>query len=62
MFRILCEVSGGVTGYRSATLKHNGVEMTFDTREDAQAECDRLMDRTNGNPHRTADFRYTVME
>lgn len=60
MFRILCEVSGGMTGYRSGYLKNNGREVEFETEAEAAAEAARLNEQMNGNPHRTANFRYTV--
>lgn len=60
MYKILCEVSGGVMGYRRAYLKDRGVEMMFNTRAQAQKYADKHNERANENPHRTADFRYTV--
>jgi hypothetical protein len=60
MYRILCEVSGGMTGYRSAYLKKDGQQVEFTTEAEAEAEAARLNKQMNGNPHRTADFRYTV--
>jgi len=60
MFRILCEVSGGVTGYRCAYLKKDGREIKFKTQAEAEAEAARLNERTNLNPYSTADFRYTI--
>jgi hypothetical protein len=62
-YRIFCEVYGGGTGHRSGWLKDTeGNAATFPTLEAAQAEAKRLSDRTNGNPHRTATFKYTVRE
>lgn len=61
MFTILCEVSGGVTGYRCALLKRDGVVQQFETREAAEAEAARLNKRMNG-PYASADFRYTAQE
>lgn len=60
MYKILCEVSGGVTGNRTTYLKDRGVEMKFSTRGQAQEHADRLMEARNGNPYRVANFRYTV--
>lgn len=57
-FRVLCEVSGGVTGYRVAYLKNAGEEIIFPNRETAEAEAARLTTQANG-PHKSADFRYT---
>jgi hypothetical protein len=59
-FQIWCEVSGGVTGHRQAWLKADGKIQQFDTEAEAQAEADRLQQATNGNPHRKANFSYTV--
>lgn len=59
-YRILCEVSGGVTGYRAAYLKDQGVEQVFDALEQAEAVAGNLNATKNSNPYRTADFRYTV--
>lgn len=63
MFIIACRVSGGVTGTRESVVKDGdkGVK-TFDTREEAQTEATRLMQQTNGNPYRTANFCYWVEE
>jgi len=60
-FRIFCEVSGGVTGYRYSYLKKWGKAMLFSTQEAAQAECDRLKKKMNG-PHARATFSYSVEE
>jgi len=50
-----------VTGYRSAYLKRDGIEVEFEDEADAKAEAGRLNERTNGNPYRTADFHYSVV-
>lgn len=60
MFRIWCEVWGGVTGSRAAWLKQNGEIADFATREAAEAEAARLNDRTKDNPR--ASFSYSVRE
>jgi len=62
MFGIWCEVSGGVTGYRCAWMKNNGVLGKFATRDEAEKEAHARNEKANGNPYRTADFRYTVRE
>jgi len=62
MFGIWCRVSGGVTGTREAWLKADGKVQLFDTREQAEEEAARLNKLNNGNPYRTADFRYTAQE
>ena len=59
---VMCMVSGGVTGTRTGQLKRNGVPMTFETREAAQAEASRLMAQNQGDRYRLADFRYWVEE
>ena len=62
-YGIFCEVSGGVTGYRCAWLKAgDGKERVFKNMETARAEARRLSEKTNGNPYRKADFRYSVRE
>lgn len=59
-YRILCRVSGGVTGTREAYLKgKEGREQIFSTRQEAEAEAKRLNERMN-NMHSSAYFRYTV--
>jgi hypothetical protein len=60
MFRILCRVSGGVTGTRTGYLKRNGKVVEFDIRETAQSEADRL--NAVKHEHTTASFSYTVEE
>jgi hypothetical protein len=62
MFQVMCKVSGGYTGTRTAVLKANGVERWFDTRVEAEIEAMRLNREMNGNPYRTADFQYWVIE
>lgn len=38
---VMCEVSGGVTGTRTGTLKSNGETRIFATREEAAEEVER---------------------
>jgi hypothetical protein len=59
-YNIQCTVSGGVTGFRQALLKKDGEIVVFETREEAQAECDRLL--ANLSPYRTAQFSYVPVE
>lgn len=59
---VMCRVSGGVTGTREAPLKANGEVRTFGTRAEAEGVATHLMRELNGNPHRTADFRYWAVE
>lgn len=61
-FQIWCRVSGGVTGTREAWLKSDDKIQQFDSEAEAQAEADRLLRTTNGNPHRTANFSYSVRQ
>lgn len=57
---IWCQVSGGVTGTRTSTLKgRDGQELHFATREEAQAEADRLT-RLTATVNSPANFRYWV--
>jgi hypothetical protein len=61
-YRIWCEVWGGATGHREDWLKDDGNVATFATREEAEAEAAQLNTSANGNPHRKANFSYTVRE
>jgi hypothetical protein len=58
-FRIFCEVSGGVTGYRCAYLKRKGIEEIYDDQLDAENDAAALSLKNNG-PNARATFRYTV--
>lgn len=60
MHRILCEVSGGITGHRVAYLKQRGVEVKFPTAAQAQTMANQLNEQANSHPYRTATYRYTV--
>lgn len=62
MFRIMCRVSGGVTGTREGLLMSKGIVRDFETKAEAEAEARRFNEQMNGNPHRVADFRYWVVE
>lgn len=55
---IRCQVSGGVTGTRSALLKSNGAIVSFASLEEAQTEANRLNEKMNG-PYSTAFFSYS---
>ena len=57
MYRILCKVSGGVTGTRYGHYKFNGEVQYFDTKEKAQQVADNLSKTANG-PHKTPHFSY----
>ncbi len=56
-FTIGCEVSGGVTGYRTSELKKDGEIMEFETR--AEAEKHLPKSRTT---ERGVTFRYWIRE
>ena len=60
-WKIYCEVSGGVTGYRAAWLKKDGKEQVFFVKAEAIVEAQRLNEKLNSNPFRTAEFKYTVI-
>jgi hypothetical protein len=61
MFRVLCEVWGGITGSREADLKANGKVQEFETWEEADKVAQELMKKMN-NPYAVAHFRYTAYE
>lgn len=62
-WKIWCQVSGGVTGYRAAWLKNgNGEEASFATREEAEREAAELTATANGGAYRTASFYYTARQ
>lgn len=56
-WRILCEVSGGITGYNQAYLKANGEECVFNKNEaiTRAGELTATMNKPNGR----AKFTYT---
>jgi hypothetical protein len=60
-WKIWCEVSGGVTGFRAGFLKANGREVIYTNEDDAIREASRLNTAMNDRPYRTADFKYTVL-
>lgn len=60
MYKIWCEVSGGITGYRTGFLKRAGKIHTFDNRDEAQQEVDRLTDKASKRIHGYADHKYSV--
>jgi hypothetical protein len=64
MFKVLCTVQGGVTGYRQAYLKgYNGVEKTFVTRDEAQLEASGLqIQKDNATWCNGARYTYRVVE
>lgn len=61
MYGIWCEVNGRM-GYRQSWLKRDDEVAEFLTKQDAEEEVERLNARMNGNPYRTASFRYSVEE
>jgi hypothetical protein len=60
-FLIMCQVSGGVTGFRQSPLKEDGQVRYFDTREEADTRAAHLNKEMN-NVHSVADFKYWVEE
>ncbi len=58
MYHVQCEVSGGVTGHRTALLKSEGKVVEFETFDAAKEEAGRLQKAANGRPHSTASFHY----
>lgn len=56
-YGVWCEVSGGVTGYRSAWLKSKGGVWTGNEGQ-AIRKAAELEAESNANPYRTAAFRY----
>lgn len=62
MFHVVCQVSGGVTGFRQGYLKDPGGDVIeFEFREAAEKEAHRLSEKMNSGV-RSADFRYWVEE
>lgn len=61
-FKILAQVSGGMTGMRQGFVKRDGEIQTWESRDAAQAEADRLNREMNRPPRNGATFRYTVVE
>ncbi len=60
MYRVFTEISGGVTGHRSAYMKHNDEEVRFETRELAEtyiAEC-----KASRSRYATFNQRYEIHE
>lgn len=58
---VMCQVSGGVTGFRQGPLKQGGVVRQYNTFEEADAEARHMMSTIGSNPHRTADYKYWAM-
>ena len=58
-YRILCEVSGGVTGYNASYLKIGGKPITFDDKGHAEEVALSHQAKANG-PYATASFKYSV--
>ena len=61
MFKIRCEVSGGVTGYRCGFMKdEHGKVQTFATAAEAEVVAAQAREAVKGNTRAT--FNYTVAE
>lgn len=59
-FVVLCEVSGGVTGYRQGLLREKGQTKLFPTMQAAEEEASKLRVSMGGG-HSLATFRYRAM-
>ena len=61
-FRILCEVSGGVTGNRSGYFKQKGVVVICHSRAEAKAWVEQLRSKAQSGADygNTANYCYTV--
>ncbi len=60
VFIVMCRISGGVTGTHEGPLKALGTIRRFETEDEAVAVAVRLDRDRNGDPRRTADYRYWV--
>jgi hypothetical protein len=63
MFVVRCQVSGGVTGTKTGTLRRGETICLFESREEAQEQADglnQINQRHNDSPFRTCEFRYWV--
>ena len=61
MYKIMCFVTGGRTGTRSALLKDGDSKpKEFTTRAEADAEASHL-NKTMNNKYSIASFKYTVV-
>lgn len=56
-FVVVCQVSGGVTGWRRGLLREKGQTVLFPTEEAAEARCKEL--RAKMGRGGWAEFRYT---
>jgi hypothetical protein len=61
-YQIRCEVSGGMTGYRTSMLKENDAVWETENEEEAKAKAKGLNKKMNSNPYSSASFNYTVEE
>jgi hypothetical protein len=59
-YKILCSVSGGVTGNRQAHLKENGRIWSTSDRDEAVRKAAQLNSAMN-NAYSTARFSYVVI-
>jgi len=59
-YGVWCEVWGGVTGTRSSWLQSNGEVWVFTNRREAEQQAMLYTRTIANNPHRKAEFRYTV--
>ena len=61
VWRVRCEVWGGVTGRRTGYLKNNGDYLWFSSLKEAQEEATR-MTLTSRSLGGTVNYRYTAEE
>jgi hypothetical protein len=59
-YHVMCRVSGGRSGTRTALLKDNGTVVVFNTYEEAQKEAHRLQ-RAMNTEYSVALFEYWVV-
>jgi hypothetical protein len=57
-WKIWCEVSGGITGFRAGFLKANGKEVIYTDEEEAKRQAQRLNEQMRLGK---ATFKYTVL-
>jgi hypothetical protein len=60
-YQILCQISGGITGYRQAMLKENDKVWETDDEQKARNKAKNLNGKTNDS-YSCASFSYSVQE
>ena len=61
MFNVMCEVSGGITGYRSSLLRNDDGVVVFETRQEAEDKAKELR-RSMNTSYTGPRFNYTAVE